>query len=155
MSDKLFWHGVHRAILSRINSLEKGPTWVYRFNFDSAFFNHYRVIMCGKGVRGVCHADDLSYIFANSFDGNKVPEDHTPEFRMIQTMVGLWTNFATSGNPNNPDSVHTKGLKWEPIPDKTFPYKVLNINKRLEVIELPEAQRMEFWDSMYENDQLY
>lgn len=155
MTDKLFWHGLHRTILSRVTSLEKGPTWVYRFNFDSPFFNHYRVIIVGKDVRGVCHADDLSYIFSNAFPGVRLPEDHTPEFKMIQTMVALWTNFAISGNPNNPDCAYTKGLLWEPIANKTLPYKVLNINKRLEVIELPETKRMELWDSIYENDQLY
>lgn len=154
MTDKLFWHGIHRAILSRMSSLERGPTYVYRFNFDSPFFNHYRVMMCGKDVRGVCHADELSYIFSNDL-ALSAPDANTAEYRTMQTMVELWTSFAITGNPNNPKSEYLKGIKWEPLANNKTPFKVLNINEKLEIIEVPEAKRMEVWDSMYENDQLY
>lgn len=153
MTDKLFWHGVHRTILSRMNSLERGPTYVYRFAFDSPTFNHYRVLMCGKEIRGVCHADDLSYLFSNDLE-LKAPEENSAEFKTIQRMVELWTSFAISGNPNS-KSEFLKGVKWEPLTNGNTPYKVLNIAEKLEVIELPEAKRMAFWDSMYERDQLY
>lgn len=156
MTDKLFGHGIHRTILSRVNSLERGSTWIYRFSFDSPSFNHYRNNMCGDyEVRGACHGDELSYLYADTMEGTDVPEPTTPEFKMIQTMVELWTNFATSGNPNSPHNENIKGTKWEPIPNKTLPYKVLNINEKLEMVELPEAKRMEIWDSIYENDELY
>lgn len=154
MTDKLFWHGVHRTILSRMNSLERGATYVYRFAFDSPTFNHYRVLMAGKEVRGVCHADELSYIFSNNLE-SEAPGENTHEFKTMQRMIELWTSFATSGNPNNPQSEYLKGVKWEPLASTKTPYKVLNITEKLEVIELPEAKRMAFWDSMYESDQLY
>lgn len=154
MTDLLFWHGIHRAILSRVNSLERGPTYVYRFNFDSEHFNHYRVFMCGKGVRGVCHADDLSYLFSNDLE-QKVPDAKSAEWKVIQTMVDLWTNFAITGNPNHPQSPHLKGVKWEPLANNSNKYKVLNIKETLQVTESPEAARMAYWDSMYENNQLY
>lgn len=86
MTDKLFWHGIHRTILSRLSLPESGPTFYYRFNFDSPTFNHYRVLMCGKTVRGVCHADDLSYIFKNAIS-KEVPEATSAEFKTIQRMV--------------------------------------------------------------------
>lgn len=156
MSDFLFWHGIHRTILSRSNSLERGPTYLYRFNFDSEDFNHYRLIICGKGVRGVCHADDLSYLFSNDLE-HKPPNSRSAEFRVLQTMVELWTNFAITGNPNNPDSQYLKGVNWEPLPKdgSNNTYKVLNIKETLQIIEAPEAKRMAFWDTMYERDQLY
>lgn len=154
MTDTLFWHGVHRTIQSRTNSLERGPTYVYRFNFDSTYFNHYRLIICGKGVRGVCHADDLSYLFNNDLE-HKAPDSKTPEYKVLQTMVELWTNFAITGNPNNPDSRYLGGINWEPLKNSKTPYKVLNINEKLAVIELPETKRLAHWDSMFESDQLY
>lgn len=154
MTDLLFWHGVHRSILSRQSSLERGPTYVYRFNFDSPTFNHYRLIICGQGVRGVCHADDLSYLFSNDLE-HKAPDVNTAEYKVMQTMVDLWTSFAITGNPNNPASPYLKDIKWEPLPDNNTNYKLLNINEKLQVIEVPEGKRLAYWDSMYENDQLY
>lgn len=154
MTDLLFWHGVHRTILSRQNSLERGPTYVYRFNFDSPTFNHYRLVICGSGVRGVCHADDLSYLFSNDLE-HKAPAKDSAEFKVMQTMVDLWTSFAITGNPNNPTSPYLKDIKWEPLSDNRKNYKLLNISEKLEVIEVPEAKRLAYWDSMYENDQLY
>lgn len=157
MTDYLFWHGVHRTILSRSTSLERGPTYIYRFNYDSVDFNHYRLIICGKGVRGVCHADDLSYLFSNDLE-HKAPSASSNDFKVLQTMVELWTNFAITGNPNNPKSPYLKGITWEPLPDNSksnTTYKVLNIKEKLEIFEAPEAKRMAYWDSMYENVELY
>lgn len=70
-------------------------------------------------------------------------------------MVDLWTNFAITGNPNNPASPYLKGITWEPLADSNRKYKVLNISDKVQVIDSPEAKRMVYWDSMYENDQLY
>lgn len=112
--------------------------------------------MCGNDeVRGACHGDELSYLFADTMFGTEVPDTTSADFKMIQTMVELWTNFAISGDPNKPGSMQTNGIKWDPVPDKRLPYKVLNINEQLELISLPEAKRIEFWDSLYENDELY
>lgn len=86
MTDKLFWHGLHRTILSRQNRLlGTGLTYLYRFSVDSPTQNHYKNLMCGKQMRGCCHADDLSYIFKNLL--GKVPAADTMEYRVIQDMV--------------------------------------------------------------------
>lgn len=127
---------------------------MYRFNFDSPHFNHYRVLMCGDSVRGVCHADELSYLFSNIFAAH-VPCGTTPEFRTIQVMVELWTSFAITGNPNKKTSPYLEGVAWDPLPDKRTNYKLLNISDTLSVVEIPERKRMEYWDSMYESDQLF
>lgn len=54
MTDKWFFHGIHRALLSRLRyaPAEAGPVFLYRFNYDSETFNHFRVNICGNGVRG-------------------------------------------------------------------------------------------------------
>ncbi|XP_059612774.1 esterase B1-like [Phlebotomus argentipes] len=151
MTDKLFWHGVHRTILSRLNAPNAGPTFLYRFNFDSPTFNHYRVMMCGKTVRGVCHADDLSYIFKNTI-AQEVPDAASAEFKTIQRMVNLWVSFAANSDPN----CHIlKPIVWRPLAQKTAPFECLNISDELTVIKLPETERMKLWDSLYSQDQLY
>jgi cholinesterase len=86
LTDEIFWHGVHRALLSRLSFKDAGATYLYHFTVDSPTFNHYRMLMCGSGVRGACHADDLSYIFKNIL--GKKPAEETLEHNAIQRMVG-------------------------------------------------------------------
>lgn len=150
VSDQLFWHGVHRTILSRLSKKNSGHTYLYRFNVDSPTQNHYRVIMCGETVRGVCHADDLSYIFKNDYCVPLKPD--SIEMITIQRMVGLLTQFAISGNPNH-KSIEPN--QWKPLEANTRPFKCLNIGDNVEVIDLPETKRMELWDSLYEPEQLF
>lgn len=93
MTDKLFLHGLHRTILSRLNSKKPSKTFLYRFSVDSDTYNHYRIVFCDKNVRGTAHADDLSYIFKNVF--NDPPAKDTFEHRAMMNMVRgkLWIYF--------------------------------------------------------------
>lgn len=67
---------------------------------------------------------------------------------IFKIQVNIWTNFAECGNPNY------EPYGWEPVTDETVDYKCLNIGNELSVIDLPEANRMEFWDNLYDEDQL-
>lgn len=168
MTDKLFWHGLHRTIYGRINSKTTAKTYVYRFSVDSETYNHYRIYFCDKNVRGTAHADDLSYIFKNLF--SDVPPKESFEYRVMTEMVGSsWSLFATTiltksfqiglfsqfaSNDGNPNGKVTD--IWEPIGEDFGAYKCLNIaNDGLEFIDFPEMERMKLWDSMYEKEQLY
>lgn len=150
MTDKLFWHGLHRTIYGRINSKKLAKTYVYRFSVDSDTYNHYRIYFCDKNVRGTAHADDLSYIFKNVF--SDVPPPNSFEYRVMTEMIGLFSQFAANnGNPNGKVTDI-----WEPVGEEIGPYKCLNItNDGLEFTDFPEQKRMELWDSMYEKEQLY
>lgn len=98
-TDQLFWHGLQRIVQGRQNSGGSGKTFLYRFAVDSPTQNHYRIRRCGPTVRGVCHADEISYLFKNMFGG--VPERDSIEFISIQRFVrillhlsnGLFTNW--------------------------------------------------------------
>lgn len=133
--------------MSRLK-FDSAPTFVYRFNFDSPTFNHYKLRVCGTGVKGSCHADDLSYLFKNMFVESI--ELDSPEWLTISRMIGIWTKFAESGNPND---TLVEPIDWKPL-RSTEEYMCLNISNDLTYIELPEKKRMEFWDSLYEMDNL-
>jgi len=150
MTDKLFWHGVYRSIFGRLNAPNPGPTYLYRFCYDSPTFNHFRLIMCGPGVRGACHADDLSYLFRNMMV-NKLDKS-TTEYKVIQRMVAIWTKFAESSNPN---CDATSPLEWKPVKLTTEALKCFNIGTDISFINLPETERMRLWDSMFLKEQLY
>ncbi|XP_035435441.2 juvenile hormone esterase [Spodoptera frugiperda] len=84
----------------------KNPVYLYELTYRSA--NSFSQIFGDpKGNYGVCHADDLMHLFPIGFLTNPIsPED----LKMSETIVTLWTNFATTGNPNKPVPVP---FKWE------------------------------------------
>uniref|UniRef100_A0A182JKE7 Carboxylic ester hydrolase n=1 Tax=Anopheles atroparvus TaxID=41427 RepID=A0A182JKE7_ANOAO len=150
-TDRIFWHALHRTVLSRANYTGEAKTFVYRFCVDSAFFNHYRIHMIGPEFRGTSHADELSYIFSNIF-AQPLDKD-TFEYAAIQHMVKIFTSFATNSDPNYEG---TAGLGWEPVPKSVPPYKCLIVsNNGVSLVKLPETRRMKVWDSFYVNDDLF
>lgn len=52
MGDKIFWHGIHRTLLSRLSFPDSGPTYLMRFDFDSLIMNYAKFVFCGKGPKG-------------------------------------------------------------------------------------------------------
>ncbi|KAH8330787.1 hypothetical protein KR067_007414 [Drosophila pandora] len=142
-SYKLFWHGIHRVALSRL-SLAQAPTYLYRFDFDSPKLSLMRNNLCGDDIkRGVCHADDLGYIFHKQAV-KKFPLD-SPEFSTIHRMVTILTTFARTGDPNSPE---TGPDQWTPITVK-YPFKVMNIGQDLEMVTQFEKDGLEVWNRIY------
>ena len=84
-TDQFFWHGLQRIVQGRQNSGGKGKTFLYRFAVDSPTQNHYRIRRLGPDVRGVCHADDMSYVFRNAYGA--LPQRDSIEFKTIERFV--------------------------------------------------------------------
>ncbi|KAH8243626.1 hypothetical protein KR032_009036, partial [Drosophila birchii] len=149
LSMKHFWHGIHRTILARHQFAPTTPTFLYRFDVDSPHFNHFRLVKCGKHVRGVSHADDVSYLFYHVL-ATKL-EKSSLEYQTIERMVGMWVAFARNDNPNCQQILPAS---WDAL-DDTGPQMCLNIGKQLEFIELPESKQNQIWDKLYEKHDLY
>ncbi|XP_017119546.1 esterase B1-like isoform X1 [Drosophila elegans] len=150
-SHRQVWHDVHRLVLARQVYAPNTPTYLYRFDFDSPHFNQFRRLVCGNKVRGVSHGDDLSYLFytilASKLDKSSM------EYITIERMVGMWTSFAANGSPNCP-KIGT--AKWEPIrPMESGKEQCFNISHELEMRELPEAESMAVWDTLYPKEDLF
>ncbi|KAH8343945.1 hypothetical protein KR084_002205 [Drosophila pseudotakahashii] len=142
-SYKLFWHGIHRVVLSRL-SHARAPTYLYRFDFDSPKLNLMRNQLCGDDIkRGVCHADDLGYVFHKQ--AQKKQSLDSAEYRTIQRMMGILTTFARSGDPNCPE---TGPDQWLPVSSKS-PFKVLNIGQEMECVTQVEKEGLEVWNRLY------
>ncbi|XP_033244802.1 uncharacterized protein LOC108153856 [Drosophila miranda] len=144
LSIKHFWHGIHRTVLSRLALAPTTPTYLYRFDFDSPHFNHFRTVMCGRHVRGVSHGDDVSYLFylllATKLDKSSM------EYRTIERMIGMWTAFAANDNPSCPQ---ISPVMWDAL-DTNGPQMCLNIGHNLEFFELPETKQLRMWDRLYD-----
>lgn len=84
---------MQRVIQSRQHSGKGGKTFYYRFAVDSPTQNHYRNAHIGLGVKGVCHADELSYLFKNIYVD--LPEKDSMEFTAITRFV-YFSPFAST-----------------------------------------------------------
>nr|XP_036675220.1 esterase B1 [Drosophila suzukii] len=147
-SYKVFWHGIHRTLNARL-AYANAPTYFYRFDFDSPNFNFYRAKFCGDNIQtGVAHADDLSYLFRNSKSWKL--EKSSAEYRTIERMIGIWTAFAATSNPNCDEIAH---IDWKPS-TRDDPKRVINISNDIEIIDLPENEKLKIWDDIYRPDQL-
>ncbi|XP_070507299.1 esterase B1-like [Chironomus tepperi] len=137
-TDKAFWHGLQRIIQGRQNSSGKGKTFLYRFAVDSPTQNHYKMNRYGPDLRGVCHGDELSYMFKNKY--GDVPERSTFEFKSIERFVSLITSFAVTGDANsNIINADMESVKWDAVDCTEPPFKCLNISESLTFEDLPET----------------
>uniref|UniRef100_A0A1I8PK08 carboxylesterase n=1 Tax=Stomoxys calcitrans TaxID=35570 RepID=A0A1I8PK08_STOCA len=144
-----FWHGVYRSIRARRENAKEIPTYCFYFDFDSKFFNHFRVICCGPNTQGVCHSDDVSYLFYGVM-GDRLDVD-SKEYRCIQRMIGMWYNFALTSNPN---CEATKEVHWQPVGDLEEPIECLAIGEEVEFKTLPIWKELKLWDSFYRKEEL-
>jgi carboxylesterase type B len=157
---------MQRIIRSRQNSGCMGKTYLYRFAVDSPTQNYYRISHFGHETRGVCHADELSYLFKNIHID--VPERDSMEFKAIHrivslflhdqrrklmkmfSQVSLFTSFAKSGNPNdNVINAEFQGVLWQSVDTLEPPFYCLNIGENLEFKKFPESERLTIWDEIY------
>ncbi|XP_030558835.1 esterase B1 [Drosophila novamexicana] len=145
-SYKLFWHCIHRVVLSRL-AFAQAPTYLYRFDFDSPHYNLMRIKLCGNDIRrGVCHADELGYMFPRE-SVRKKPLNEA-ESLTIHRMVGILTSFARTGDPN---CVETETENWRPV-DRENPFDVMNIGHKVEFQPQCERAGIKVWNSIYDND---
>lgn len=126
------------------------PTYVYRFDYDSAESNAIRRLLCGDSVRGACHGDDMVYLFRFMFS-HKMPMDSL-DCRVSRAMIDIWTSFAAKSDPNCPS---LEGVKFEPLDTNSDIIKCLNISDKIDYIVLPELQKIkEVWNSFYPQGKL-
>lgn len=141
-----FLFPTHRLLQLRFQHTTT-PVYWYRFDFDSEILiNPYRIMRYGRNVKGVAHADDLSYLFWNLL-AKRMAKD-SPEYSLIEKMVGIWVQFAKSGKPLE-QSTGDNTIQWESIKKGDHTYNCLNIAKELQVMPLPENEKLLQWESLY------
>lgn len=151
-TDRLYVHGMYRIALARLRENPEQTTFVYRFNVESPTMNHFRILKCGQECRGVCHGDDLSYIFKNTHV-KTVDDIGQAEMQAIRRIVGVLANFAGTNDP----SLREEHSLWMPLNQQdraNEQFRVLNIAHNLSVVDLPEMERMQLWSGFYEPDML-
>lgn len=151
MSLRTFWHDSYRTICGRIKYAAQQPTFCYFFDFDSKFLNLYRNIACSASIRGVCHADEIFYVFIGAIQFKRIPS-HLPEYKCAQRMLAMWYAFALESNPN---CKALQPTQWQPVTADMDNVKALIINERPDYRTLPIMEKLKLWNSFYPKDMLY
>jgi carboxylesterase type B len=95
---------------------------------------------------GVCHADDIGYLF-KSFLSQKLELGSIEEIS-VRKFLKLWTNFARTGNPTPDENDQLlNGVQWKPVTKEEHLF--LDIGKELKTGTNPDFERMQFWDGIY------
>lgn len=143
-SDRHFWHGIQNVVKARVNSDATGKNFLYRFD-ASTELNILKKYNKLDDYPGASHGDTTFYLFSSIFLSPPSPE--SIEFKMIQKMISLWTNFAINGDPNDSET-----RDWSPVTSLKPPLNCLNISeKKIELIPLPESDRLMIWDTVYKD----
>ncbi len=111
-------------------------TWSYQFDHVSSF----NIWPQAKGCKDyVCHGDELPYVFHSAANrGHKFTPD---EDKLSNLMVGYWTNFAKTLNPNPSD------INWSQFEPNAMNLILLTPESAIEAKADLNAN-CEFWDSV-------
>lgn len=98
---------------------------------------------------GVCHADDLGYLFDSELPMiPKIPViPGSIEEKAISRYVRLWGNFLKYGNPTPDESEF--GLTWKPVTKDTL--YCLDFDEELSLKIDPDKEKMKLWRSIYKS----
>nr|XP_014089899.1 esterase E4 isoform X1 [Bactrocera oleae] len=150
LTDLMFLQGIRKTARNHAK-YGSAPVYMYRFSYDGALGLYKR--MLGLTRPGVCHGDEMGYLFKFGFF-NLSLDPRSTEVLVKNRMVRMWTNFAKYGNPT-PQNVEDTMLttNWTPINPQTVMEDInyLDISVNLNMRSNPEPERQQFWDYMYEH----
>ncbi|XP_067007344.2 juvenile hormone esterase [Anabrus simplex] len=142
-TDRLFLLGIHRTFNIQANFSEE-PMYQYLMVYEGrlGFFKRY---LGTTTMEGVCHADEMGYLWYMSLFPYKYPEKSS-ETRTLRRMVSMWTNFAKTGDPT-PKESELMNVKWKPYTLEDPAYLVIDSSLKMDTHI--EKKRMDFWDDLY------
>uniref|UniRef100_A0A1Y1JWK0 Carboxylesterase type B domain-containing protein n=1 Tax=Photinus pyralis TaxID=7054 RepID=A0A1Y1JWK0_PHOPY len=105
----------------------------------------YRVCQKLHFFVGVCHADDLGYLFMNP--ATLPPPEHSTEMKTVKRFIKLWANFARTGNPNSKVTDSLISVLWKPVEKDRVHF--LEIGENLTVGVNPDEDRIAFWWKLF------
>ncbi|XP_031767185.2 juvenile hormone esterase-like [Galleria mellonella] len=137
-TDSYFGYPAVEAIELTFN-YTKSPVFLYHLVYK-AVNSFSQIFGYGDEDQGVCHADDLMYLFPIHF---LAKEPSTDDIEMSKLIVTMWTNFATSGDPNKPVQIP---YKWKPASSGSK-MEYLEISSKPKMKE-DFASRSRFWGTL-------
>lgn len=122
--------------------MEENQTYRLKVNLIlHAAFHHTYVTLAGAG-----HGDELSYLFTQPRQP-KIEPDSSRDVA-VKRLTKIWTNFAKYGKPFPEEEMLLEGT-WKPVVKGEINY--VDINEELSTGVNPDAERVAFWEKLYED----
>lgn len=143
-TDKHFAYGI--SVTARVLLQKSFKVYMYVFGYNGHFKNYMPSVSELNIKDGVCHVEELSYLFHND-KFNQNLSDRTADILTLRRMVQMWTNFVKFGDPSPDSRDQLLGVKW--LPATSFSTRHLFIDRNLSLKETDFlAERMTFWDTI-------
>nr|XP_022909162.1 juvenile hormone esterase-like [Onthophagus taurus] len=145
--DIYFVYGIQKSAEEHLKTSNE-PIYLYRFSVDGNR-NLFKAIS-KPDYPGASHADDLAYLFhmdSPQLLNNNIISINSLEDKTIKRMIELWTNFATTGNPNPTKPNDLINVTWKPISNGALNF--IDIGSDLSGGINPDGNRMDFWKEIY------
>ncbi|XP_022229276.2 juvenile hormone esterase [Drosophila obscura] len=139
-SDYHFSMDLQNAVEIHANCQTQSPVYFYRLDYVGGR-NLYKQIFQNDNLRGVAHADDICYVFQTAGDASPMEKE---DALVSERIAQMWANFARHGKPSD---------SWTPVqkpqPGQATQLDCLLIDRECRMQKNPDAERMDFWRSMY------
>lgn len=140
LSDFHFNIDMQHAAEIHVNCQQSSPLYFYRFDYVGGR-NMYKTLFQADKLRGASHADELFYLFQMANESAPWAKD---DAQVAQHLCKMWANFARDGRPSD---------IWTPVKqqksDELFQLDYLLIDREIKMQRNPDAERIDFWRSMY------
>ncbi|KAI4479559.1 hypothetical protein M0804_010956 [Polistes exclamans] len=144
-SDYYFLHHIFE-VAHNLSIVNNCPSYFYKFSYDSEEPTFIKAIL-GIDMPGATHTDELYYFFYGTVYSLANLQPHspgTPNYKIMECITQLWTDFAKTGNPT-PKTTELVPVLWKPLEKNSKTYDYLNINKQLQMESIPKGvQRFEW-----------
>ncbi|XP_015600279.1 venom carboxylesterase-6 [Cephus cinctus] len=144
-SDAWFSIAADNAVRDHLNVLASPVYYYYLAYRGSASFSS--IFGDPKGEYGVCHADDLQYLFPVGEQLFKEFPLSVDDHKVVDIFTSLWYNFAKSGNPT-PVLTKEIPIKWKPVRTLDLEYLHIGSPKELFMADNLIHERVKFWEKL-------
>lgn len=150
-SDHYFLHHIFEFahILPIVNNCR---SYFYKFSYDSEEPTFMKTIL-SIDIPGPTHMDELFYLFYGTIYQLLNLQPHrpgTPNYKMMECITQLWTDFVKTGNPT-PKTTELVPVLWEPLEKNSKTYDYLNINEQLQMESIPKGVQRFEWNPKTKN----
>ncbi|GAB1863191.1 Carboxylic ester hydrolase [Camponotus japonicus] len=144
LSDIFFYRGIMQTADIQMNSDNSGKTYLYQFSYDSEISLMKKIF--NVDFPGASHFEESSYLFFPNIIkelGLSVPAPDSEDYKMINRLTQMWTDFAKTGNPT-PVITDLTPIKWTPLKhaENVYDYLDIDIEPRMKVLHKGEQR----WD---------
>ncbi|XP_029165265.1 esterase B1-like [Nylanderia fulva] len=147
LGDKLFLRGIMRTADIQMNSNNSEKTYLYQFSYESPTSLMRKII--NIELPGVSHGEELYYLFYPEIIkelGLSLPASDSEDYKMMNCLTQMWTDFAKTGNPT-PAITDLTPIKWTPLKHGGNVFDYLNIDSKPQMKTFRKGEERWDWEN--------